>query len=108
MLTPITPTLTQGNIGSTDDEDMSDFQSAYSVSPRDSYGEDNAPRDERDGLTPTSIETTTDGLKVPIHEKPRPRAYSNATTVGESQMDSATTASDETIDMRRPVSFIHV
>lgn len=107
-LTPITPTLTQGNIGSTDDEDMSDFQSAYSISPRDSYGEDNAQRDERDGLTPTSIETTTGGLKVPIHEKPRPRAYSNATTVGESPMDSATTASDETVDMRRPVSFIHV
>ena len=104
-LTPITPTLTH-NIGTTDDEDMSDFQSAYSISPRDSYGEDNARR-ERDGLTPTSIETATDALKVPIHEKQRPRAYSNATTVGESPMDSATTASDETIDMRRPVSFIH-
>jgi hypothetical protein len=106
-MTPITPTLTH-NIGSTDDEDMSDFQSAYSISPRDSYGEDNVQRDERDGLTPTSIETATGALKVPIHEKPRPRAYSNATTVGESPMDSATTASDETVDMRRPVSFIHV
>ena len=105
-LTPVTPTLTH-NIGSTDDEDMSDFQSAYSISPRDSYGEDNSRKDERDGLTPTSIETATGALKVPIHEKQRPRAYSNATTVGESQMDSATTASDETIDMRRPVSFIH-
>ena len=107
-LTPITPTLTHGNIGSTDDEDTSDFQSAYSVSPRDSYGEDNNVQHERDGLTPTSIETTTDGLKVPIHEKSRQRAYSNATTVGESPMDSATTASDETVEMRRPVSFIHV
>ena len=95
-------------MGSTDDEDMSDFQSAYSVSPRDSYGEDNALGDERDGPTPTSIETAADGLKVPIHEQPRPRAYSNATTVGESPMDSATTASDETVDMRRPISFIHV
>jgi len=111
-LTPITPALTQGNIGSTDDEDMSDFQSAYSVSPRDSYGGDNAQPDERDELTPTSMETTTgdmvDELKAPINDKSRPRTYSNATTVGGSQMDSATTASDETVDMRRPVSFIHV
>ena len=111
-LTPITPALTQGNIGSTDDEDMSDFQSAYSVSPRDSYGEDNTQRGERDGMTPTSTETATgpsvDGLKVPIHEKSRPRAYSNATTVGGSPVDSTTTAGDGTVDMTRPVSFIHV
>ena len=106
-LTPITPTLTQGNIGSTDDEET-DFQSAYSVSPRDSYGEDNNVQgDDRDGLTPTSMETTADGLKVPIHEKSRQRAYSNATTVGGSPIDSSTTASDDTVEMRRPVSFIH-
>ncbi|KAF9652000.1 hypothetical protein BDM02DRAFT_335027 [Thelephora ganbajun] len=111
-LTPITPTLTQGNIGSTDDEDMSDFQSACSVSPRDSYGEHNTQRDERDGLTPTSTETTTGsltgGLKVPIHDKSRQRSYSDATTVGESPIDPVTTASDETVNMRRPVSFVHV
>ena len=111
-LTPVTPALTQGNIGSTDDEDMSDFQSAYSVSPRDSYGEENAQRDERDGLTPTSMETTTGpsvgGLDVPINDKSRPRAYSNATTVSGSLMDSATTGSDDTVEMRRPVSFINV
>ena len=107
-LTPITPALTQGNIGSTDDEDMSDFQSAYSVSPRDSYGEEKGQRDERDGLTPTSMETTTGGLEVPIDEKPRQRAYSNATTVSGSVMDSVTTGSDDTVEMRRPVSFINV
>ena len=112
-LTPITPALTQGNIGSTDDEDMSDFQSAYSVSPRDSYGEENGQRDERDGLTPTSMETTTGpmpvgGLEVPINEKSRPRAYSNATTVNGSLVDSVTTGSDDTVEMRRPVSFINV
>ena len=110
-LTPVTPALTQGNIGSTDDEDMSDFQSAYSVSPRDSYGEENGQRDERDGLTPTSMETTTGamvgGLEVPINEKSRPRAYSNATTVNGSLIDSVTTASDDTVEMRRPVSFIN-
>jgi len=87
---------------------MSDFQSAYSISPRDSYGEENGQRDERDGLTPTSMETATGGLEVPINEKSRPRAYSNATTVSGSVMDSVTTASDETVDMRRPVSFINV
>jgi len=112
VLTPITPALTQGNIGTTDDEDMSDFQSAYSISPRDSYGEEKVQRDERDGLTPTSIETATgsmvDGLKVPINDKPRPRAYSNATTVGGSPMNSATTASDDTVDMGRPISLINV
>ena len=85
---------------------MSDFQSAYSISPRDSYGEDNNV--QRDGLTPTSIETATDGLKVPIHEVSRPRAYSNATTVGESAMDSVTTASDETVDVGRLVNIVHV
>jgi hypothetical protein len=112
VLTPITPSLTQGNIGSTDDEDMSDFQSAYSISPRDSYREGNAQGDERDELTPTSMETTTGSmvgeLTVPISDKVRPRVYSNATTVGGSPMHSATTASDETIDMGRPVSFIDV
>jgi hypothetical protein len=41
---------------------MSDFQSAYSISPRDSYGEENTQRDERDGLTPTSIETATGSM----------------------------------------------
>ena len=91
---------------------MSDFQSAYSVSPRDSYGEDGAQRDERDGLTPTSMETTTGpaavGLEVPTNEKSRSRAYSNATTVSGSLVDSATTGSDETVEMRRPVSFINV
>lgn len=112
VLTPITPALTQGNVGSTDDEDMSDFQSAYSISPRDSYGEDTAQGDERDELTPTSMETATEsmvgGLAVPISTKTRQRAYSNATTVGGSPMDSTTTASDETADMERPVSFIDV
>lgn len=107
-LTPITPAPTHGNIGSTDDEDMSDFQSAYSVSPRDSYGEHNTHQDERDGLTPTSMETATSGLKVPPNDKTRPRTHSNATTVGGSVMDSATTASDDTIEMGRPVSFINV
>lgn len=105
VLTPITPSLTQGNIGSTDDEDMSDFQSAYSISPRDSYGEGNAQGDERDELTPTSM---VDGLTVPINDKVRPRAYSNASTVGGSPIVSATTASDEMVDMERPVSFINV
>ena len=112
VLTPITPALTQGNIGSTDDEDMSDFQSAYSISPRDSYGEDNAQEDERDELTPTSMEANTGsmagGLTVPISDKVRPRAYSNATTVGGSPVVSATTAGDEMVDMEQPVSFIHV
>lgn len=111
-LTPITPVLTQGNIGSTDDEDMSDFQSAYSVSPRDSCGEDNAQRDERDGLTPTSTKTTAGsmigGLQAPTNDKIRPRAYSNATTVSGSVIDLTTTASEETVDMGRPVSFIDV
>ena len=112
-LTPITPALTQGNIGSTDDEDMSDFQSAYSVSPRDSYGEDKAQRGERDGLTPTSMETATGstvgGLTVPISEMPRPRAYSNATTVnGSPPVRSRVNVSDETVDMTRPISFIEV
>lgn len=109
-LTPVTPSLTQGNIGTTDDEDMSDFQSAYSISPRDSYGGDNAQQ-ERDP-TPTSMETATGslvgGLEVPAIDKARPRAYSNATTVGGSTMDSVTTASDDTVGMDRPVSFIHV
>lgn len=107
-LTPITPAPTHANIGSTDDEDMSDFQSAYSVSPRDSYGEHNGHQDERDGMTPTSMETATAGLKVPPNDKTRPRTHSNATTVSGSVMDSATTASDDTIEMGRPVSFINV
>ena len=112
-LTPITPALTQGNIGSTDDEDMSDFQSAYSVSPRDSYGEDNAQRVERDGLTPTSMETATGstggGLKVEINDKSRPRAYSNSTTVnGSPPVRPRTNGSDDTVEMRRPVSLIQV
>lgn len=112
VLTPITPSLTQGNIGSTDDEDMSDFQSAYSISPRDSYREGNAQGDERDDLTPTSMDTTTESivgrLTVPTNDKVRPRAYSNASTVGGSPIVSATTASDEMVDMERPVSFINV
>jgi len=91
---------------------MSDFQSAYSISPRDSYGEDTTQGDERDELTPTSMETATEsmvgGLTVPISTKTRQRAYSNATTVGGSPMDSTTTASDETTDMEQPVSFIDV
>jgi hypothetical protein len=86
---------------------MSDFQSAYSISPRDSYGDNNAQRDEKDRLTPTSMETAVGGLKIPINDKSRARAYSNATTVSDSPMDSATTASDETVEMGRPVSFIH-
>jgi len=112
VLTPITPSLTQGNIGSTDDEDMSDFQSAYSISPRDSYREGNVQGGERDELTPTSMETTTEsmvgGLTVPTNDKVRPRTYSNASTVGGSPIVSATTASDEMVDMERPVSFINV
>lgn len=111
-LTPLTPAPTQGNIGATDDEDMSDFQSACSASPRDSYGEDKAHQGERDGLTRTSMETTTGSLigklNVPPNDRTRQRTHSNATTVGGSVMDSATTASDDTIEMGRPVSFINV
>ena len=87
---------------------MSDFQSAYSVSPRDSYREDNTQQGEVEGLTPTSTGSMVNGLKVPITEIPRPRAYSNATTVGESLMDSSTIASDETVEMGVSVPIIQI
>ena len=94
-LTPITSALTQGNIGSTNDEDMSDFQNASSVSPRDSHGKDNAQQNERDS-TPTPIETTTGSLVgepgMPINRKSQQTAYGNAATVDVPPMDSATTA----------------
>ena len=67
---------------------MPDFRSAYSVSPRDSYRENSSQQGEMDGLTPTSTRSMVDGLKVPITDIPRPRAYSNATTVGEPLMDA--------------------
>ena len=105
-LNPITPPLTQGNIGSTDDEDMSDFQSAYSVSPRDSYREDDT---QKEGTTPTTTGTMVDGLKVPINDKSRPRTYSNSTTVnGSPPMIPRTDGSDGTAEMTRPISFIQV
>lgn len=57
---PITPSLTTGtSVATTDDEDT-DFQSAYSTSPRGSYGSfENFPAmnevDESDVATPTTI-----------------------------------------------------
>jgi len=83
LKTPITPSLTTGTNTTTDDEDT-DFQSAYSASPRGSYGEfDNyAAKDyERSGSesesgTPTAMDK--DHLND-FGRTSRDRAASNAT-----------------------------
>ncbi|KAF5355625.1 hypothetical protein D9756_003768 [Leucocoprinus leucothites] len=48
--TPTTPSLTPGASATTDESDT-DFQSAYSTSPRDSYGFDNENLEDDQGLT---------------------------------------------------------
>jgi hypothetical protein len=86
---PITPALTPG-MGTTDDEDLSDFQSACSVSPRDSYSEsynDHTTKvqnasDCSEASTPTAADSPFSSRQRNFITVPRNRAVSNATTVG--------------------------
>lgn len=86
---PITPVLTPG-MGTTDDEDLSDFQSACSVSPRDSYSEsytDHTTKvqnasDCSEASTPTTSDSPFSNRQRNFITVPRTRAVSNATTVG--------------------------
>lgn len=97
---PITPSLTPG-IGTTDDEDT-DFQSAYSVSPRDSYSESldhhssakNMDASDMDELsTPTMDDTAFSARQRNLITIPRNRAASNATAVPHPDTD----ASEDTV-----------
>ncbi|KAK0506225.1 DENN domain-containing protein [Armillaria luteobubalina] len=73
--TPTTPGLTPVAAGATDDSDT-DFQSAYSASPRGSYGSLESTR----GLPRVIGDEPAVGIPVPVFSKHRERNDSAATT----------------------------
>ena len=88
---PNTPALTLSGMATTDDEDMSDFQSAYSVSPRDSYNENTDGKnilqvrtsisDGEERGTPTAMNTEQFRTQQNLMSLPRDRSASNATAI---------------------------
>lgn len=107
---PLTPALTTGGVGTTDDEDLSDFQSAYSVSPRDSYSEsfdhstpvkmqDNNDVEEASTPTATDSRFPASARRGDFITVPRNRTASNATTVNSRP---STNPSEDTLGESRP------
>jgi len=95
-------------MGTTDDEDLSDFQSAYSVSPRDSYSSFDHSTTAKfrsasnsDELnTPTAVDTDRFRHEMNLTSEPRTRVASNATTIG---IHPGTTG-EGTIELRRSMT----
>ncbi|KAH9849744.1 AEX-3 domain-containing protein [Lenzites betulinus] len=102
-VTPTTPALTAGASAATDDEDT-DFQSAYSTSPRGSYGslEHYATKGFEDGgaeqVTPTRL-TGTHLDEFGVHQdlalKGRERNFSTSTATAKTRLK--TRASEDTV-----------
>jgi EEF1A N-terminal glycine/lysine methyltransferase len=81
IVTPITPSLTTSASVTTDDEE-GDYQSAYSTSPRASYGSldhygVHTDPDDRDLGTPTTL---SKGYHIDFEQTYRERASSTSTT----------------------------
>ncbi|KAL1951922.1 hypothetical protein VTO73DRAFT_1071 [Trametes versicolor] len=106
--TPTTPSLTPGANGATDDEDT-DFQSAYSTSPRGSYGslehygaKGYAASDNTEQVTPTGLagdHLDEFGTHQDLALKGRERNFSTstATTAVKSQSRLTNRASEDTV-----------
>jgi hypothetical protein len=90
---------------------MSDFQSAYSVSPRDSYNETTNGKDVlrtsisdgEDRGTPTALDSEHFRHQQNLMALPRHRTTSNATAIG---VRPGTITSDDTIGDSRPVTVV--
>ncbi|KAH9937703.1 AEX-3 domain-containing protein [Fomitopsis serialis] len=107
-ITPTTPSLSIGGTSVTTDDEDTDFQSAYSSSPRVSYGSlDNAVKTEHgsdsEQGTPTASEKSPfDALKSP-YSKSRERGSSTSTVGQGIRSDGARNSIDsETIITARP------
>lgn len=101
--TPTTPALTPGLSSTTDDSDT-DFQSAYSTSPRDSYGSfdsnpaaHNESDDSGNATDRTGEKHVTEFTKLPMRE----RLSSTATAI--LQFQPSPTSSDVTVSPRARV-----
>lgn len=101
--TPTTPALTPGLSSTTDDSDT-DFQSAYSTSPRDSYGSFDSSRaaqnesdDSGNATDRTGEKHVTEFTKLPTRE----RLSSTATAI--LQLQPSPTSSDVTVASRARV-----
>ncbi|KAI0932188.1 hypothetical protein AcW2_000881 [Taiwanofungus camphoratus] len=106
MITPTTPSLSLGASATTDDEET-DFQSAYSTSPRGSYGsfENISVRtyhasDSEQG-TPTAMDKYFHGDFHALTPQGRER-NSSTSTATESKVRRDTTASGDTVLTARP------
>lgn len=84
VTTPITPSLTTGTSVTTDDEE-GDYQSAYSTSPRGSYGSFenfSAPTEASDSDLGTPTTTIAKEYLVDLEPSYRERASSTSTAKG--------------------------
>ena len=84
VTTPITPSLTNGTSSVTDDED-GDYQSAYSTSPRGSYGSFEKYSNHPDEASDSDLGTPTNVAKeyvVDLEPSYRNRASSTSTAKG--------------------------
>ncbi|KAJ4486134.1 DENN domain-containing protein [Lentinula aciculospora] len=82
QITPSTPALSPGLHGTTDESDT-DFQSAYSVSPRGSYHEydqHSVSDEERPGITERGLPVEFGKHPSPVFVKPRRERFSSTST----------------------------
>jgi len=100
-LTPTTPSLTPGISATTDDEET-DFQSAYSASPRDSYGsfDGRDPVDAEEGegrVSPVAVEKNDVGRRSAAHNLPKLRRQRVSSTATAIQGQPSPTFSQDTV-----------